>query len=282
MDKELNQKVGVFTEALPELGRLNPAGALPSTDSSLQRVQKLPASTVFAEIVEIAELKPYEHERLYHIFSKYYDGHSKEQFLQDLFEKNHIILLRDKKDRTLQGFSTLLNVEIETPSGRVRGIFSGDTILEKAYWGHPALGKAFLKYLWQEKVKRPWSPLYWFLISKGYKTYLLMANNFSTHYPRYEEKTPDSIKALMQTFYSKKYGNELLTDVFLIKPGTDSCRLKDRVAEITDVDRQNKRIYFFEQSNPNWKEGFELPCLAEMTLLMPFKYAIKKAIRRMR
>ena len=62
--------------------------------------------------------------------------------------------------------------------------------LNKQFWGSPALGIQFLIYLWKLKIKSITRPVYWFLISKGYKTYLLMANNFSEHYPRFEKSTP--------------------------------------------------------------------------------------------
>lgn len=245
-------------------------------------IHKKPIDSVYAEVLMPHELKPFELERLYHIFSKYYDGHTKDQFLGDLSEKNHIILLRDKKDRSLQGFSTLLKVKVKTSSGTKYGIFSGDTILEKPYWGNPALGKAFLKYLWLEKIKNPFSPLYWFLISKGYKTYLLMANNFAFHFPRFEQVTPPGIQEIIDGFYGEKYGSEYLAAQNLIKPVNTNCRLKESIAEISPDDRKNPRIAFFEISNPNWKQGVELACIAEMTILMPLKYSLKKAFKIIR
>lgn len=160
-----------------------------------------------------------------------------------------MILLRDKKSKLIQGFSTILKSEIEVEIGakkiKSKAIFSGDTILEKPYWGNPALGKAFLRYLWLEKVKAPFDPLYWFLISKGYKTYLLMANNFATHYPRFEQETPSDIQKIIIDFYKNRYGDEFLHDKFLIKMAENSCRLKENVAAITDQDRRHPRIAFF-------------------------------------
>lgn len=256
-----------------------PMDRITEPQSHLQRKAN---GAVFAEIREITDLKPFEYERLYHIFSKYYDGHSKEQFLKDLFEKNHIILLRAKSDRTLQGFSTLLKMTIKTDQGSAIGIFSGDTILEKEYWGDSALGKAFLKYLWLEKIKNLQTPLYWFLISKGYKTYLLMANNFSTHYPRYEMKTPSQFQKLINDFYRQRYPLEFDPMTCWIRPNKNLCRLKEKVADITASERTSPRIAFFEKSNPHWQEGYELACLAEMTLFMPLKYSFKKALKKLK
>jgi hypothetical protein len=33
------------------------------------------------------------------------------------------------------------------------------------------------------RVKYPFNEFYWLLISKGYKTYLLLANNYYVYYP---------------------------------------------------------------------------------------------------
>lgn len=47
------------------------------------------------------------------------------------------------------------------------------------FWGRRSLGVAFLIYMFKKKLARPSVPLHCFLISRGYKTYLLMANNFN-------------------------------------------------------------------------------------------------------
>jgi hypothetical protein len=108
-----------------------------------------------------------------------------------------------------------------------------------------------------------------------------MANNFATHCPRFEEATPNTILGLMRDFYGKKYKNDFNSKNLWITPSSESCRLKESIAEITDSDRKNLRIAFFEQSNPLWKDGCELACIAEMTLLMPVKYRLKKTFKRL-
>ena len=91
---------------------------------SLTKLQINKINVVEAIITKVTNLNTLEYERLYHIYTKYYEGHSKDQFLKDLFEKNHIILLRDKKNKSLQGFSTLLKVKIPTANGFIYGVYS--------------------------------------------------------------------------------------------------------------------------------------------------------------
>lgn len=236
--------------------------------------------SVFAEVKVISDVTTLEIERMYAIFAKYYVNHNREQFAIDLQEKNHVILLRDAKHKTIQGFSTLLQVDLTSQGTNALGIYSGDTVLEKEYWGNKALGVAFLKYLWMEKVKNPLRPVYWFLISKGYKTYLLMANNFVTHFPRIEMETPARYKNIMDRFYAHRFGAFYKPNQGVIEFDSESCCLKEKVAEISAELFKNKKIKYFAKMNRNWDRGHELACIAEMTLLMPLQYFFKKTFFR--
>lgn len=232
-----------------------------------------------AVTVRIKKIKRHEIDRMYELFSQYYDNHTKETFEHDLFEKNHVILLRDKTNGSLQGFSTLLRVPLKKSGKKVIGVYSGDTVINKEYWGSPALGIEFLKYLWKLKVKSPGTAVYWFLISKGYKTYLLMAKNFSTYYPRFDAETPSEYKTLMNDFYSNKFGENYQSETSLIVYKGKACSLKEHVADITPELLKEPRIAFFQEQNPEWAHGNELACIAKMTLWMPVKYALKKTIK---
>lgn len=242
-------------------------------DSKLKKNQ---VSDVFSKIVPRSQLSVQDIDRMYSIFCKYYINHTREQFLTDLIEKDHVILLRDSRRKTIQGFSTLLRVNLNKFGINALGIYSGDTVLEKEYWGNKALGIAFLKYLWLEKIKNPFQPVYWFLISKGYKTYLLMANNFKTHFPRYDRSTPIQYQNTMDRFYSDRFPQFYKSDLGIIEFDKEACCLKEKVAEISQTLYENKKIQFFTQKNPYWQRGSELACIAEMTLLMPLQYFIKK------
>lgn len=232
-----------------------------------------------ASVIHPTEILSVEIQRMYHLFSQYYEGHPYEAFKHDLLEKDDVILLKSKKSKEIQGFSTIIKVKI-TNNGKIyHGMYSGDTVVANDYWGSPALGIMFLKYLWWHKIKKPFSPLYWFLISKGYKTYLLMANNFHTHYPRFEEKTPTFYQQLMDSFYAKKFKETYSLDKNLMTPVGESCHVKIDVAEIDEELLKIPRVNFFNKMNPDWQTGTELCCIARMTLFMPIKYTIKKFIK---
>jgi hypothetical protein len=264
--------------------------AMPSQDGltslSLTKGQeaerkKTKKKKTLAQVVAVDQLTSVQTERMYAVFSKYYFHHTREQFLKDLAEKDHVILLLDSQLKTIQGFSTILRVPLEKYGVRGVGFYSGDTVLEKDYWGSGTLGIAFLMHLWQEKIKSPFQPVYWFLISKGYKTYLLMANNFRHCYPRVEESTPAPLKKLMDDFYSDRFKADYSAGEGVIHFQDETCCLKEDVASVTQELLKNPRIAFFAEKNPNWNRGHELCCLAEMTVWMPLKYFVKKKLLRL-
>ncbi|MEW6129966.1 MAG: hypothetical protein AB1757_23225 [Acidobacteriota bacterium] len=229
-----------------------------------------------ARIVPVTELTLAHKVRMFELMQKYYDGVSREQFLHDLMKKDAVILLYDERQKQIQGFSTLMKVTVNQQGKIWQGIFSGDTVIEKSFWGQRALGKAFLGYLFKEKLRNPFVPLYWLLITKGYKTYLMMANNFSQYYPRFDVEMPADKKALMDAFYSLLYPNGYDAQTGLIYPENNGGQLKSGVANISPLLMEaNPKIAFFQSKNPQWTHGVELACLARMTVWMPFQYALK-------
>jgi hypothetical protein len=229
--------------------------------------------------VSVNRLATADRARMLALMKIYYDGITEQQFFADLEKKDAVILLRDDR-RIIQGFSTLVGLHVEVEGRPARGVFSGDTVLAKDYWGSRALGRAFLRYLLIEKLRAPAEPLYWLLISKGYKTYLMMANNFAEHYPRYERRVPAHIKRLMDAFYAALYPNAYDSATGLIEAPRAATRLKSAVAPIpARLIEASPRIAFFAQQNPRWRRGCELACIARMTVWMPLRFALKAILK---
>ena len=228
-----------------------------------------------AETVSIQSLSRHDQKRMFELMEKYYENVDWDQFVKDLSKKDQVILLKDSiKGNQIQGFSTVLHVSLSQNQGR--GIFSGDTVVDREYWGQRTLGHAFLKHLWLQKMKHPFRPLYWFLMSKGYKTYLMMANNFSEYYPRFDRPTPVGFRKIMDEFYSQLYPNHYESQFGLIRFNGPASRLKVDVVPISETLLQaHPKVAFFESANPDWKIGTELCCIAKMTLWMPVFYRLK-------
>ncbi len=255
------------------------------TDVQRKKQKSVINKSLKGKFFKVKALNVHQIIKMYQLMNEYYNGVRYDTFIQDLSKKDGAILLLNKVTKEVEGFSTLMYVDTEIDNVKYRGAFSGDTVLNKKYWGQTVLASTFGKHLLRQKLKSPFRPYFWYLISKGYKTYLLMGNNFGTHYPRYEKPTPSFYKKLLSSVYGRMYPDNYIQDKGLIEFFDEStCSLKEKVAPITnDLLKKNKRIAYFNKINKNWLEGTELACVAEMTFLTLFSYqikAVKKLVSR--
>ncbi len=225
-----------------------------------------------AEVASIAALHPTAVDEMWRLFSQYYAEVARAQFEADLSRKDDVILLVDSGDGSLQGFSTL-----EVYRRRIRGrrfvaVFSGDTILEHAYWGQTALQSSFVRYVMKVKLSHPLEPVYWYLISKGYKTYLLLARNFASYYPRHDLPTPAFEQDILHLLSTDKYGPAYVPDEGVLRFEQCQGRLKPGVAPIDAGLLERADIRFFVARNPGHARGDELCCLGRVDLGLVLRF----------
>jgi hypothetical protein len=213
--------------------------------------------------------------RMLALYDSTYEGCTPESFFRDLDRKDDVILLFDRSD-TLRGFSTLMRLDLEVDGALHHGVYSGDTVLEPGFRGTGALGRAFLRYMFARRLHHPVRPLWWFLISKGYKTYLLMANNFAEHWPRYEQSIPPDRDRLRAAFARALFGEAFDPKAGVVRFDPPGARLRADAAPIEPSLLAIPRVRYFQEQNPGWTRGDELVCVANMSWLLPFQYAWKK------
>lgn len=239
-------------------------------------------SGIKTQVVKTTSLRALEVEQMLALMGCYYQHIDRLTFVRDLFEKTHVILLRQRRSCKIVGFSTIKMLNIKIGEQDIDGLFSGDTVVDQAYWGRKDLGRCFLKFMLLQKLKRPFRPFYWFLISKGYKTYILMANNFKVHYPRHEVETPQKFSRILSTVYGQLFGPSFIEETGLIRMKNGNYVVKINAAKPKAIDTQNERIAYFVRKNPNWNVGEELACVAEMELMLPLRYSLKALIQALR
>ena len=241
---------------------------------------------LLAVTVAISTLTEADIDQMLALMQVYYAKIDREEFLQDLHAKDEVIVLREASGSQIVGFSTLKYYHFGADFADAVGIFSGDTIVDQKYWGRTTLQNAFLLNLCKTKLRYPKRKLYWFLISKGYKTYLLMANNFPVHYPQLEVATPPDMKELMKAVYGSLYPDTYDSERDLLQNAGHSYHLKQGVAAPTpEMVAQLSRVKFFVEKNPGWSSGNELTCIAAMDLSVVTGYLskrVRKSLRRFR
>ena len=211
--------------------------------------------------VSTCRLTEQEKREMYRLFEQYYVDVSFASFCSDLSEKTHI--LRFRSNGRLVGFSTIFRKRFRSLR-KATYLFSGDTVLHRNFWSSKALQKSFFWYILKSKIRSPFKPVYWMLISKGYKTYLMMRRNFSRSFPRFDSPVPAKLKCAMDTFYRFKFGEAYDPEKNLICFRTSHGAVRGLLAAPQPSATGNPDIAYFLQVNPEYRNGTELACIAEI------------------
>jgi hypothetical protein len=208
-----------------------------------------------------ADLTEKDIRAMYDLYESYYDATSLELFRMDLRVKSHVIELHC--DGALRGFSTISVFDMDVAGERNRAIFSGDTIIEHAFWGEQALVRAFCYFAGQVKLAAPAQPLYWLLISKGHRTYRYLSAFAHRYYPHHSKMTPEPIRARMECLARAKFGDYFDAQRGVICFPQSRGHLKAQWAQVREQLHEHPAVRFFLARNPRYHEGQELVCLTE-------------------
>jgi hypothetical protein len=148
-------------------------------------------------------------------------------------------------------------------------------MIHSRYWGQRALHHAFMVQALVFKLRHPLTPLYWYLIAMGYRTYLMMARNLVEYWPRWDRPTPPEVRALIDSISEDKFGSSYKIDRGVIEHQVCEATLNERVAPFTPEVLQIPEIAFFTGVNPDYSRGVELACLGRMDARF-FALAVRK------
>lgn len=216
------------------------------------------------EIVEVKHLRPDDVARLYSLHEASYDGVDPARFRSDLADKRWVIRLREADSGRVVGFSTQRTMDVTVGGRPVRALFSGDTVIDPAYWGEQALVRGFCRLIGRLHAECRDRALYWFLISKGHRTYLYLPTFFHEFWPRHERPTPPFEAALIRVLGETRYPGAFDADSGVIRPRAPYDRLKPAL-DTSEKRAQNPHVAFFLSRNPGHPQGHELACVADLS-----------------
>jgi len=215
-------------------------------------------------VVPVDALSGSDRDRMFAILTDHFEGVSRPMFLRDLREKQWAIILRTSTTEKIVGFSTQTLLST-TVSGRpVQALFSGDTIVDRQHWGDTELGRVWGEFALQLADEQPDRPLYWFLISMGYKTYRFLPLFFYEFYPRHDVPTPRSEQEILDAVASARYPTDYAPQSGVITPTDCRVCLRRGIADIEPHRLRDPHIRFFVEKNPGHSEGEELACIAPL------------------
>jgi hypothetical protein len=223
------------------------------------------------EIVALSELPEPLIQKMYQLYAIYYGGTDQAQFMRDLQNKNYVLLLWavEVGERKLVGFSTQALISFEFRGKHEQAVFSGDTIIDHRYWGDQALPKAFCEFAAMLKNAAPDTSLFWFLISKGHRTYRYLNAFAHVYFPHpllADNRLLHERSALIANLL---FGEKFNETTGIVQFASTAAYLKPQWhIESKKSDRSTKSasaIKHFETLNPGYQNGDELVCITELS-----------------
>jgi hypothetical protein len=154
--------------------------------------------------------------------------------------------------------------QVQVLQRQILVVFSGDTIVDREKWGSMTLGLAAMKLAFSLIDENPGRELYWFLISKGYKTYRFLPVYFHEFFPRYDQPTPEWAAEILHACGRLKFPKAYDATTGLVRGLPDACRLRQGIAGITDERMNDPHVKYFVERNPGHAAGDELCCIAAL------------------
>lgn len=215
-----------------------------------------------------AQLTARERDQMYGLFARCFSGTDRARFEADLAEKDTVIVLRDAADDTICGFSSLMRLTTCIDGRSIVAFFSGDTIVQPAFWGDTALSRIWGQVVFGEADRlngeAPDTQVYWFLICSGYKTWRFLPVFFREYYPNADKPTPPHIQRLLDALGAQKFGVEYRPDAGVVR-FRHPTPLRHGIADLTKERLRDRHVAFFARVNPRHADGDELACIAELS-----------------
>jgi hypothetical protein len=218
-----------------------------------------------ARLIATAEVTAAQRGEMFALMDRHYAGVRRGVFEADLDEKRWVILVNDPDGGPLCGFSTQTLLEVEVRGRPVTALFSGDTIIDRDRWGDQALAHVWGRLALSLIDSLPDRELYWFLISKGYKTYRFLPVFFHEFYPRHDVPTPSEAAAILGALGQARFPDEHDAAAGVVRAGPWQYHLRDGLAPVTVERLHDPHVRFFQERNPGHVRGDELCCLAPLT-----------------
>ncbi len=216
-------------------------------------------------LLRVADVTARQREQMFALMDRHYRNICRERFEADLAEKQWVILVLEPLTREVCGFSTQMVLRAQAGGRPVRALFSGDTIIDRRHWGDSALAHVWGRLalaLIDEHAGEEW---YWFLISKGYKTYRFLPIFFQQFYPRPGVPTPGWAGEVLEALARSKFPGEYDAARGVVRAGPGKESLRDEVAPVTAGRLADPHVRFFVERNPGHLWGEELCCVAPLS-----------------
>jgi hypothetical protein len=216
-------------------------------------------------LIPVSDLSAGRRDEMFALMERHYENMARSAFERDLESKDWVIELTDPRSGELCGFSTQVLMNVNVDGQPINVLYSGDTVVSREHWGDTALSHVWGCLALRLIDSLPAESLYWFLLSKGYKTYRFLPLFFHEFYPRHDVPTPEWARRIRDVLGQDRYPHDYDAGAGIVRAGPGKDRLRQGIADVTAERLRDAHVAFFARQNPGHLRGEELCCLAPLT-----------------
>jgi len=212
--------------------------------------------------------------QLWDLYSSFHST-SFEDFTERWKSLDRVAIFYHRKQGNIIGFIGIRNrsfviMNEQQKMERVQTIYFGQVFIQHRFRGKLLVQRTVTSLLFKQKIRRPFSTVYFWTDAISYKPFLIMTNNLAEYYPNPFNKNPAKIDGLIDVI-----GSTYFSDVYQVDSGTvlkPQYVLNDKSVEITKKDLQNPFISFFVNKNPDhiYGTGLIITCPLSFKNLLHF------------
>jgi hypothetical protein len=199
---------------------------------------------------------------MFSLLAAHFVGVDRTTFDRDLEDKSCAILLEDEAG-DVRGFSTMVVYESCASGTPISVVYSGDTIVDRAWWGSPALARTWVRAVRQLAPASEPRDVYWLLLTSGFRTYRFLPVFFREFYPCFDAATPPRQASLLDVLARERFGQHYDAASGVVRFERPQILAPDLVT-LPAGRMPDPHIAFFLERNPGFVYGDELVCLTRI------------------
>lgn len=218
----------------------------------------------------VADLSPSLWDEVWEFASRFNEG-SRQAFEASLRAKRFLVTLRERPSKRLIGIGAIDVYPFDGPRADAHGrpgrcivIYTGNLAFEPGLRGFSLVQRIGFKCYLEARLRHPLTPVWLFYDTFSYKSYLMLANNFGTYWPRFDRETPPDVLDFIDRLGQHRYAAGWDVTRGLCRGG--ERRLRSGVADVTPDLLDNPFIRYFAARNPGYANGDMLAVVAPLNV----------------
>ncbi|BBO32239.1 hypothetical protein [Lacipirellula parvula] len=218
-----------------------------------------------SSLIKVSDLVACDRDAMFGLMQRAYANIQRKQFEADLAAKEWVVQVHDPLSERLAGFSTQTLLQAEVDGKLVRALFSGDTVVDPQHWGDIALAHEWGRLAVSLIESHAEQPLYWFLTSKGFRTYKYLPLFFREWFPSADAPTPSRERAVIDALAREVAPLGYDANTQLIRAMPDKEYVRATLADPGHRAQSDRHVRYFIARNPGYQRGDELCCVAPLS-----------------